>query len=54
MNGERKILEIKSEDDRSTVAKILVENGYTVRKASVAKSVNSSSKKTVLQYWKEE
>lgn len=46
-------IEIKGEEDRATVAKILFNNGYTVRKAVVQKP-NSKTKITILEYRKDE
>lgn len=46
-------VEIKSEDDRATIAKILFNNGYTVRKSVIQKQ-GSKTKTTVLEFWKGE
>ena len=46
-------IEIKGEEDRAMVAKILFNNGYTVRKVAVLKP-NSKTKTTVLEFWKGE
>lgn len=44
-------LEISKDEDKATVAAILVMNGYTVRKATVP---GDGWVKVVLQAWKEE
>jgi hypothetical protein len=46
-------LEIQKEDDKATVAAILVMNGYTVRKVKVADGKGGRGK-FVLQAWKDE
>ena len=45
-------IEIAKEDDKATVAAILVMNGYTVRKVKV--SGDKGRGKFVLQAWKDE
>lgn len=45
------IIEIKGIDNQNTVAQILFENGYTVRKVTVQKP-NSKTKTVVIEYWK--
>ena len=52
MKDEKQIIEIKNEDDRATVAKILFNNGYTVKR-SVVQKANSKTKTTVVEYWRE-
>ena len=49
-NKEVITLEIQKEDDKGTVAAILVMNGYTVRKTKII--VNSRSK-YVIEAWKD-
>lgn len=46
-------IEIKGIENQNTVAQILFENGYTVRKAVVLKP-NSKTKTTVIEFWKGE
>ena len=46
-------IEIAKDDDKSTVAAILVMNGYTVRKVKVADGKGGRGK-FVLQAWKDE
>lgn len=48
---EKITLEITSNEDKATVAAILVTNGYTVRKATI--TVNNR-KKAVLEAWKDD
>lgn len=50
---DRLQIEIKNVEDRLTVAKILISNGYTARIVAVKKP-NRSQKTTVIEYWKEE
>ncbi len=50
---EKQYLEIKKVDDQNTVAQILFENGYTVKKSVVHKG-SSKQRVTVLEYWREE
>ncbi len=45
-------IEIAKDDDKATVAAILVMNGYTVRKVKVADGKGRG--KFVLQAWKDE
>lgn len=44
-------VEIKGEEDRATVAKILFSNSYTVRKSVIQKQ-GTKTKTTVLEFWK--
>jgi hypothetical protein len=46
-------LEITREDDKATVAAILVMNGYTVRKAKIADKTKTRGR-VILQAWKDE
>jgi hypothetical protein len=51
MNSEKILLEISTNDDKSTVAAILVMNGYTVR---ITKLLTNGRKKAFLEAWKDE
>lgn len=44
-------LEIQKEDDKATVASILVMNGYTVRKVKI---VLNGKSRYVIEAWKDE
>ena len=50
---EKQILFIKGTENQNTVAKILFENGYTV-KLTMAAPNNSSKKIKALEYWRGE
>ena len=46
------IIEIAKEDDKATVAAILIMNGYTVRKVKMPDK--NGRGKFVIEYWKDE
>lgn len=50
----RNQITISNEQDRLTVATILVKNGYSVRTVKVKVTPTGKSTKIVLEYWKEE
>lgn len=49
------ILDIRLDSDKKTVAAILLDNGYTVRRVVVAMdSKNGKRRRAVLEAWKDE
>ena len=51
---KRSQITISNEQDRLTVAAILVKNGYTTRQVKVKATPTGKSTKTVVEYWQEE
>lgn len=51
---KRNQITIANEQDRLTIAAILVKNGYTVRQVRVKASQTGKTMKTVVEYWREE
>lgn len=51
---KREQLNISNEQDRLTVAAILVKNGYSVRAIKVKTTKSGKTTKTVVEYWREE
>lgn len=51
---KRAQLIISNEQDRLTVAAVLVKNGYSVRTVKVKATATGKSTKTAVEYWREE
>lgn len=51
---KREQLIISNEQDRLTVAAVLVKNGYSVRTVKVKATATGKSIKTAVEYWREE
>lgn len=51
---KREQINIGNEQDRLTVAAVLVKNGYSVRTVKVKATATGKSTKTAVEYWREE
>lgn len=51
---DRTQVKISNEQDRLTVATILLKNGYSARTVKVKSSSTGKTAKTVLEYWEED
>lgn len=51
---KRAQLIISNEQDRLTVAAVLIKNGYSVRMVRVKATKTGKATRTVVEYWREE